>query len=959
MGVFPDVPLDLTAQAAWGADVTAAPDTWTWTDLICDHPSIPAQTISRLLATPITVQQGVVVGAGTTQTTTGTLHLLNHDGALTPFLPTSPHSPYVDAGTPIRLARKHQTDLVDTFTRTAVSNGWGTADSGDVWTPVSSASAWSTSGTQGSVSFAAVGIMHLISVPRVIRDVDLTWDVACNAVATGATHTVQFNVRSTGSGTYRLGCAVDFRLAGAVSVRVRRYNGSSTVSTTVASTTVPSLTYAAGTMIRVRAQVIGTSVRMRAWLASDPEPSTWHVDFTETVITGKNSTPADVLQLQATVPAGNTNTPPIVFTFDNIRIGQAASYPLEGYITDVRPVFLPQSDGTTWSTVMIDVAGVGSRLEKNESPSFSPVRRSIQLAPTPPVAYWPLEDAEGSLTATSAFPGHPKMTVTGPAVFAFAQGVPEDVYQSRYGTKPMVSLAAGASISAAVPRSAVQSEWAVSAQVEFYVPDVPAITEMRILEWQTQGGTHARWAVVSTDTDFEVRAYDTVGAVTTVTTYAQPGYVGQYGITVEAEQNAGNIDVRFYVNDVFLDSGSVAGTLAAPSYITGNPDRTNTTASVTPRGLKFIVGHIRVSDDTNVHDLPFYADPATGTVVQAAKAWFLEAAHSRLSRLCAEERVPCTILGDPDTTGFTQLNAQRDGTFSELVAQAADSESGGLLYEAGHGYAYLPRSARYNQTAAMVIDLASYCRSGDTDQADILVPRLESRAANYWTVERYLGSTGSAAAPAAVRARRGTIAEQATLDVLTDGVLDNHAGWRLHLNVNAQGASYPSIPIDLAANPGLINDWLDCRIGSRVQRTNQPTLAGYGTVDQVLDGWSETMSPTTWSVTAAGSPAVVWDVAVADQPRGKADTDGTTIRAASDTATTLTVDVLAGPLWTTDPAQMPILVTAGTGEDLRITACSGGSSPQTWTVDRSLNGVVAPIPADTPASLTLPARAAL
>jgi hypothetical protein len=55
---------------------------------------------------------------------------------------------------------------------------------------------------------------------------------------------------------------------------------------------------------------------------------------------------------------------------------------------------------------------------------------------------------------------------------------------------------------------------------------------------------------------------------------------------------------------------------------------------------------------------------------------------------------------------------------------------------------------------------------------------------------------------------------------------------------------------------------------------------------------------------------------------------------------------------------MPILVTAG-GEDMTVTAISGTSNPQTFTVVRSVNGVVKSHPADTPISLTNPARAAL
>ncbi len=324
----------------------------------------------------------------------------------------------------------------------------------------------------------------------------------------------------------------------------------------------------------------------------------------------------------------------------------------------------------------------------------------------------------------------------------------------------------------------------------------------------------------------------------------------------------------FYNDNAYSAAVLIAGTLAPVSQIVGNPDRTNTTASVTPNGLRFILGHMRVTDETSVKDLPAYTDPITGLVVYSGSAWYLETAHERVNRLCDEERIPCVILGDPAASGFTQLNTQRDGTFTALVEQAAESESGLLVYEAEFGYHVLPRTARYNQTAALTVDLATYRRSADTDQGDVLVPQLESRLANYWTVKRHLGSEGTFAADLAYRQRRGTIGEEVTIDALNDDVVDHHAAWRVHRNVDYTGAYYPATPVDLAANPELIDDWLSCTIGSRVQRINQPSIAGIATIDQVIEGYSETLGPKSWQVEISGAPAEVWDVAVADQVAG-------------------------------------------------------------------------------------------
>jgi hypothetical protein len=946
---FPDEDLELTVEAAFGADITADPGTWSWTDLS-----------ERLLSTPIAIRRGVAVGSSTTQTSFATVQLLNDDGHLTPLLASSPYWPYVDAGTPARIRVRHQSDLTDTFTRT-VTDGWGTSTSGDVWTPASSATSFSTTGSQAQISIATTNTARQIRADRVFRDVDLVFDVAVNSVATGAAHSIGPNLRYSGSGLYRLWCTAELGLAGAVALRVRQYVNSVGTSTTLANVTVPVLTYSAGTLIRVRVRLDGDSVRMRAWLASGSEPTTWHVDLTQTAITGREGALAatDVLGMQATVFSGYTGALPVVFTVDNLTAAQLHSDRLEGYISDVRPAFMPLPDGETHSTVQIDISGVGSRLEKNQAPAWSPMRRSIQLADIPPIAYWPLEDPEGSLTAAPAFPGDKAMGATGPVVFGFASGVPTEQYLSRYGTKPLASLAAGARLSVQVPSTSGATQWSVALTSEMYTPEVPAVTEIRIMEWQTPG-TYNRWALVGTATGYQVRAYnDTAGTSTNVCTYAGGAYGVQIDFEVEAVQSGGQINVDLQIDSNSHASGSVTGTVGGtPTRVTLNPDRVNTTASVTPRGLRFIAGHLRIFDNVLASALPFYYDTEQNSLLlRGDTAWYQESAHQRIKRLCQEERVPITILGDPATTGLTQLNAQQDGTFTELVEAAAESESGGLLYEAGFGYHYLPRSTRCNIGVALTVDMATYAHSGDA--AEVLVPQLDSRAPTYWTVQRTDGSSGSWQASEEYRQRRGTIREEVTVDVLRDEDLEAHAAWRGHLGVDATEARYPTLQIDLAANPDLVEDWLDCDIGSRVQRTNQPTIAGIGVIDQLIDGYTETLSPRGWSVSANCAPASPWDVALVDDSDARVDTDGSELAAgATASATSLQVAVTDGPLWTTDPAEFPFDAYID-GIRVTVTAIAGATSPQTWTVVRGVDGFDKALPLGAQVRLWTPAYISL
>ncbi|WP_200302221.1 hypothetical protein [Streptomyces adelaidensis] len=113
----------------------------------------------------------------------------------------------------------------------------------------------------------------------------------------------------------------------------------------------------------------------------------------------------------------------------------------------------------------------------------------------------------------------------------------------------------------------------------------------------------------------------------------------------------------------------------------------------------------------------------------------------------------------------------------------------------------------------------------------------------------------------------------------------------------------------------------------------------------------------------AGEDAVYIDdlrLTVGSHAPAKANTDGSELDAGVDADDgTLSVAVTAGPRWTTDANEMPILIDVG-GEHMLVTAISGTSSPQTFTIGaRSYNGVTKPHLAGTPVTLAYPAIASL
>lgn len=171
---------------------------------------------------------------------------------------------------------------------------------------------------------------------------------------------------------------------------------------------------------------------------------------------------------------------------------------------------------------------------------------------------------------------------------------------------------------------------------------------------------------------------------------------------------------------------------------------------------------------------------------------------------------------------------------------------------------------------------------------------------------------------------------------------------------------WPRIDLNLAASPELVDDWLACTVQSRATAANPPDEVAGDDIDVIIEGYSEVLGFKDWLVSLNCSPAQPWTVGVLDSATlGKLDTAGSQLAASATTTTTsLSVSTTAGPLWTTDVAEFPFDIRCG-GERMTVTAISGASSPQTFTVIRSVNGVVKAHSSGTALSLWQPLVLAL
>jgi hypothetical protein len=200
--------------------------------------------------------------------------------------------------------------LTDAFGR-SVSNGWGTADSGQAWsTGGGVAGDYAVGSGYGSHTCSTTAASRRTFVDFTVPDFDYYGSITTSALATGASLVGNLTGRYTDSDNLYL-AQLEFTTANAVILTIQKRVAA--VQTSLGSYTT-SITHVAGTFVRVRFRVSDTRLRAKAWLASGTEPETWHVDVTDSSLTTSS-----FIGARSLAAAGNTNVNPAV-RYDNLEI---------------------------------------------------------------------------------------------------------------------------------------------------------------------------------------------------------------------------------------------------------------------------------------------------------------------------------------------------------------------------------------------------------------------------------------------------------------------------------------------------------------------------------------------------------------------------------------------------------------------------------------------------------------
>ena len=205
----------------------------------------------------------------------------------------------------------------DQFSRT-VSNGWGTADIGGSYTLTGIASNFAVNGSAGTMTVPSAGGVLVAKLPNVAAlDLNFVFRVKTDKPAVGSNESIFFLARSVSSTTEYRG-QIRISTSNTVYIRAAKVvNGTQTLLGTEVA--VPNLTYAAGSYIWLRGQIVGTNpttINLKAWADGQSEPANWQYTVTDSEPSLQVAGPVG---LRSFLASGVTNAP-VVFTYDDLLV---------------------------------------------------------------------------------------------------------------------------------------------------------------------------------------------------------------------------------------------------------------------------------------------------------------------------------------------------------------------------------------------------------------------------------------------------------------------------------------------------------------------------------------------------------------------------------------------------------------------------------------------------------------
>ena len=620
------------------------------------------------------------------------------------------------------------------------------------------------------------------------------------------------------------------------------------------------------------------------------------------------------------------------------------SYRYHGEMSSL-PVTWDTSGTDVW--VPVTAGGLLRRIGQGNAPLDSAMKRATraQSGTLAVVAYWPCEDLAGASVIGSAI-GGPAMTYSGGtgngSTTTTGPGFAADSSFLCSLSLPQVN---GSEWIGQVPAYASNGSIVVRFLMNMQTTPASGTVVMRVITTGTCTEVSLAYNGLSGSLlEFFIAGYNASGTVFNSGIYAVTGLTASEPVWVSIELVPGG-GSTVNVAAVFLQPGQLLGQAINTSY-TGTIGNV-ATCIVNPSGAMTTVtiGHISVQS----------AWQSLFNLYNPLYAWQGELAGNRFARLCSENGFASRIYGPPGTT--VAMGAQSPNTLTSLLQECEEADHG-QIFEPRQALAlgYRPLAAITGQPAANgqgPVVTISYS-AAELAGADVEPTYDDQFTRNDVSVQRSSGSVsgsdyryelndGSAMSISAPPNGVGDYSDSKSVNVQFDTQIPDQAGWLVHIGT-VNEARWPMLPLDMVrpAVSGIFYTILGADIGDFAEVTNPPAWLPPDPVKQIILGTKEDLGGFHYKIAWQAIPESVYEVAFFDDATyGRADTDGSTLHANfSAGATSITVDTTnaASPLWSTAGADVPFDINVA-GERITVTAVSGSSSPQTFTVTRAVNGV--------------------
>jgi hypothetical protein len=589
------------------------------------------------------------------------------------------------------------------------------------------------------------------------------------------------------------------------------------------------------------------------------------------------------------------------------------------------PAWPPRWD-PTGTDVYAPIQGSGRlrRLQAGTPPSNSSMYRAyVRITGSlAPVAYWPCEDGSTAKQLASGLSGGSALGIIGTPTlaadssFACSQPLPTMGTGSFLGAVP--AYTGGVSnvlrFLLKIPSSSPPADQAVLARL--YTLGTVAMAELR---YTVSGGLRLLGYNASNAQLFDSGAF-AFGVLDE-----------NLRVSVDFQPSGGNVNwavttVQPGASTGLQASGSIAGSIGNAVNVTITPNQDCSSV---------VIGHVSVQA---VWDTLFDLGPALN-------AWSGESAAIRFARLCSEEGIAYRVVGAPSDSVL--MGPQTVQTVAALLQECEDADKG-LIFEPRQcfGLGYRTRVSMFNQGAAVALTYTSAHLSPpveptDDDQFimnDVTVTRTSAGSFSRQTLTS--GALSTQAPPNGI----GVYQQAKTQNLSADTQLNDAAGWLLWLGT-VDDVRYPTLTVDLSRSElaSLYYQVQDADIGDRITVGSTPSWLPPDGISQIMRGVTEVCFGYFFNQQFVCVPESPYRVGVLDDVvLGRADTDGSTLQTGiNSTATSMSVATTdtTKPLWTTSAGDFPFDIEVG-GERMTVTNITGTTSPQTFTVTRSVNGVV-------------------